>query len=146
MRFFAGFYFLYRLIALADFLFSRTLFEFYSTLEIILVSILALHAVVQPHKKRMHNVVDVLLFADLAAINAFTLLLYYNVVLRRKTYASHFALLSCIQTILIYLPLVCLLVVSLVKAWKLFPAYCKSCNSETQRLLEPNVLPLLRGE
>ena len=146
VRFFAGFYFLYRVIILAAFSFSHSISEFYCILEVLLIGISALHAIVQPHKKRIHNVVDVLLFANLAAINVLSLLNYHKATLGRPN--SHFVKFSFFfQVVLIYLPLVCLLVMGLVKIWKLLIiAYCKKCHSERHNLLDPNALPPLREE
>ena len=141
-RFFAGFYFLYRLIVLVTFLFCQNLSDFYCILEILLVFILSLHAIVQPHKKWLHNVMDVLTFADLAIINAFSLLHYYKVILQKVNIVNTFV--SYTQLVLIYLPLVCLLIAGLVKAWKLVAAHFKKDSPETRELLNSNTLPSLR--
>ena len=71
-RFFAGLYFFYRLFAVITFAYSNNLSLFYLIVEVQLVLMLTVHAFVQPYKKRCHNILDTLLFADLALINAFT--------------------------------------------------------------------------
>lgn len=107
-RFFAGLYFLYRLMALATYAYSSTLIVFYTFVELQLIVILALHAVVQPYKERWHNVIDSLVFANLAIINGLTLFNYYMVinggVNDRKKENFITAALS-VQAILIYVPL-----------------------------------------
>ena len=75
-RFFAGLYFLYRAIILAAYAYSGTVFQFYSTVQLELILVLALHAICQPYKKRKHNIIDALLFTNLAVINAITLFNY----------------------------------------------------------------------
>ena len=145
LRFFAGFYFLYRVIVQAAFSYSRSLSEFYCIFEVFLVVILTLHAIVQPYKKKKHNVLDLLLFATLAVINVFSLLNYHKASLERPN--SHFVKFSfSIQVVLIYLPLVCLIVAGLVKAWKLVSAHCKKDKLDSQNLLDSNTLPPLREE
>ena len=145
VRFFAGFYFLYRVIVQAAFSYSRSLSEFYCILEVFLIVVLTLHAIVQPYKKRKHNMVDLLLLATLSVINVFSLLIYHKASLERPN--SRFVIFSfSIQVVLIYLPLVCLIVAGLVKAWKLVGAHCKKHNSEQQNLVDSNTLPPLREE
>ena len=147
MRFFAGFYFLYRVIVQAAYSYSRSLSEFYCILEVFLIVILTLHAIVQPYKKKQHNVVDLLLFATLAVVNVFSLLNYHKASLDRQN--SRFVKFSfAVQVVLIYLPLVCLIVAGSVKAWKLVGAraHCKKDNSDPQNLLDTSTLPPLREE
>ena len=105
---------------------------------------LSLHAIVQPHKKRLHNVMDVLVFADLAIINAFSLLHYYKVILQKMNFVNIFV--SYVQLVLICLPLVCLFIAGLGKAWKLVSAHFKKDTSETQELLNSSTLPSLREQ
>ena len=145
MRFFAGFFFLYRIIALASFTFSSSTLEFYCILEVCLIFTLALHAIVQPHKKKMHNVVDVLLFAALAVINVLSLLHYQKTALGSPN--SPFIVISYIlQIMLIYLPLICLLVAGLVKARRFMVSRRKKSKSKEEKLLDTNDLPPLREE
>ena len=114
-RFFAAFYFLYRAMVLVAFAYSQTVFKFYSVVQLMLIAALALHAVFQPHKKREHNIIDALLFTNLAIINAITL---YNYV--RKDYimessAQGVTIMALVQAFLIFLPFPCIILLSVVK-------------------------------
>ena len=79
LRLFAGLYFLYRMFALAAYAFATSFNQFYTFVELQLILILMLHAVAQPYKKRWHNIVDTLIFSDLAIINGLTLFNYVKV-------------------------------------------------------------------
>ena len=116
-RFFAAFYFLYRAMVLGAFAYSETVLKFYSIVQLMLILALAIHAVFQPHKKRKHNVIDTLLFTDLAIINAITLYFYAkkDSVLQSSHDAITFMVL--IQAILILLPFVLMIVLGSAK-WK----------------------------
>ena len=70
-RFFAGLYFVYRFFIMFNSVICYVQDCFF-ILEIQLVSMLILHAICQPYKKRLHNVIDTLLFGNLAVINAIT--------------------------------------------------------------------------
>lgn len=108
-RYFAGFYFLYRLFALLAYAYSTTLVTFYTIVELQLVIILALHAAVQPYKNHWHNVIDSLVFANLAIINGITLFNYIIVIdANDRNRQSVVAATLSIQAVLIYLPLMCL--------------------------------------
>lgn len=109
-RFFAGFYFLYRLLALAAYAYSKTLVTFYTWVELQLIIILALHSVVQPYKVKWHNIIDSLIFANLAIINGITLFNYFKVVNASSKGEQKYqsvTMFSAIQTLLIYVPLFC---------------------------------------
>ena len=67
-RCFAGLYFLYRADAIALRLFTDHLIELVFALELKFIVIIALHAAFQPYKKRVHNIIDLLLFFNLTFI------------------------------------------------------------------------------
>ena len=71
-RCFAGLYFLYRAVALALRLFTDHLTELLFGLELEFIVIIVLHSAFQPYKKRVHNIIDLLLFFNLAFINWIT--------------------------------------------------------------------------
>ena len=73
LRFFAGLYFLYRALIHFAFAFCRSLISFYSVVELLLVLALAIHSLCQPYKERKHNMIDSLLFLNLAIINGVTI-------------------------------------------------------------------------
>lgn len=156
VRFFAGLYFLYRMITLAAFSASRSLTEFYSGLELLLIIILALHAVVQPYKKRKHNIIDALLFANLAIINSFSLYNYQKAMqetislTNQDTKFNYLIITAAIQMVLIFLPLICITIAFVVVVFRKICRHCKkrySSARDSTHLLEDSCnLPPLRDD
>ena len=146
VRFFAGIYYLYRLFPLTVFPATYNRTDFYTTLIVFYICILTIHAVVQPYRKRLHNVIDFLLLANLAVINALSLLNYH----KRLQGVHHPLSTLYIQLILIYLPLVCLLIIGFVKVSKfVFKVFKKRCwlrRSGITMLTDSCTLPALREE
>ena len=105
-RFFAGLYFLFRVVPLITFLALYSLTKFYIALEIQLIVMFTLHATTYPYKKRWHNVLNTVLFADLAIINALTI---YNYKTATQDDRSSINLLSGVQTFLVMLPMLYIL-------------------------------------
>ncbi len=103
-RFFAGLYFLYRIAIAAEFAFTTSPIEFYVCLEVIIIIMLAFHAIAHPYKKQQHNVVDTLMFADLAIVNAISLYTYFWADYQSNS-TSEITTAATIQLILIYLPI-----------------------------------------
>ena len=153
-RYFSGLYFLYRAIPLIIFTTSLNLPSYYISLELFLIFILVVHIVIQPYKKRIHNIVDALLFANLASINALSLFNYQKAVqglLLNLDLFDYFLVYFWIQQILIYLPLVALLLVGLFKVSRMCAAKCckEKCLSRKKRELQRSEsfgLPPLREE
>ena len=109
LRFFAGLYFFYRMFAAAAYAFADSLTLFYAVAELQLIVILVIHAVVQPYKKRWHNVVDALMFANLAIINGLTLYNFAKTTERNDdehTTKRVINSMSIIQLILSFLPII----------------------------------------
>ena len=106
-HFFAGLYFLYRLVALISFLALDSLMKFYIALEMQLILMLTIQATTYAYRKRSHNILDTLLFADLAIINAFTMFNYKLTISDDNLLAIN--ILSGIQVFLIMLPLLYIL-------------------------------------
>ena len=117
-RFFAGLYFFYRATILGAYAYCQHLLPFYSIVQLQLILILVIHAIFQPYKERNHNIIDALLFANLAIINGITL---YN--FAEKDFAdqqTHFVLvnidiMALIQAILIFLPFLCVFILGIMK-------------------------------
>ena len=99
MRVFAGLLFLYRLVISASFAFAVTAISMYSLLELIILIMLMIHSLFQPYSKKVYNVIDTLMYTDLAIINGISL---YNVV--AKSRHTEYVL-AAIQVILIYIPI-----------------------------------------
>ena len=100
-RFFAGLYFIYRFVLLTS-TFASNNRQFYTVLEIQLIVILVLHSLAQPYKKRWHNVLDTLIFANLAIINGITL---YNFTCAAYGQDQSVILIS-VQNVMIFLPII----------------------------------------
>ena len=107
-RFMAGFYFLYRLIVHVTFVSTDSFTKFYVALEIEFILMLTIQAITYAYKKHWHNIIDILIFANLAVINAMTLLNYKKAkdINKNQLYQREIDILSGIQTFLIYLPLI----------------------------------------
>ena len=146
-RFFAGFYFLYRLIALAAYAYSSTLIIFYTLVELQLILVLALHSAVQPYKQRWHNVIDSLIFANLAIINGFTLFNYFKVINGSskdgKQEVAVTAVIS-LQAVLVYLPLVVVVVFLLLYCFRRIKARLTMDMPSDDSLINSLELPPLR--
>ena len=116
-RFFAGLYFLYRAIILAAYAYSGTVFQFYSAVQLLVILALSIHAICQPYEKRKHNIIDALLFTNLAVINAITLFNYtmndYTQLFLTRVIVN---IMIYIQALLIFLPLL-YIIISGVISW-----------------------------
>ena len=119
LRFFAGLYFIYRWIGLTVNAFTSSNSTFFMAVEILLLCVLALHAICQPYSERAHNIIDTLLFTNLAIINAISFANYY--IARNYgevTYQQRKIRVSAsIQLVLIYLPVMITLGYLVVKCY-----------------------------
>ena len=114
-RYFAGLYFVYRIIILICYSINPHGYEFYVYSQIFLIIFLGIHCIIQPYKERLHNILDSLVFFNLCLINALVL------VSEQLPYLSHALLLvSSIQLVLIYTPMAVLFGWSSVKAYRHF--------------------------
>ena len=106
LRFFAGLYFVYRWTAPFVNSVTSSLGTAYITYEICLILILAVHALFQPYQKRVHNVIDTLLFTNLLLINSITCIHYYLFQSQenRHTVKDKIVDTAAVQLTLIYLP------------------------------------------
>ena len=110
-RFFAGLYFVYRLVLLATASVVTSFTLFYSVMEVELILFLSFHALAQPYEKSWHNILDNLLFTNLAVINGMTL---YNYTRASDPFVPNYQhnidIVSSIQLVLIYLPMIYMVV------------------------------------
>ena len=131
-RFFAGLYFLYRwCFPLVHF--NTELSNYYTSIGGILVVILTLHTICQPYVKRVHNIIDTLLFSSLTLIN-FLLLFNYHKSRSQKPHHNIIVFSAVVQLVLIYLPLtvMCIYVTML-----LFRQVAKCMGYKSQIILNP---------
>ena len=124
MRFFAGLYFAYRVVILIGMFAPTRLTQSYILLELILVTILVIHALAQPYNSRKYNILDTLLFFNLAMINGITLYNYHY----SKYYDQYkygIDVLIHLQLALAYMPFVCFIVYTTFSLIKKAKDHCK---------------------
>lgn len=89
LRFFSGLYFLYRVMILACFSIAHSTSQFYIISQFLLTIFLGVHSVAQPYRKRLHNLIDSLIFLLLVIINGCTIFTnVYNVQHRENYFAG----------------------------------------------------------
>jgi hypothetical protein len=59
--------------------FNTTVFLIHTIIEVQLVAMIALHTLAWPYQKKIHNIIDLLLFANLAIINSLKLLKFFYI-------------------------------------------------------------------
>jgi hypothetical protein len=123
MRFFAGFYFLYRWMFLLIHIGTVGFFDHYIVVGGVLVFILMLHTICQPYIKRAHNIIDALLLCNLLLINSFSLLNFYRSnnpkILNSAVIPS-----GAVQTVLIYTPALVMTIYMLIHFFKYICGCC----------------------
>ena len=125
LRFFAGLYFFYRLALLIPFSFCRNLYEYAVTAELIIVLIWCFHSVAQPYKQMKYNVINMLLFSNLATVNGLSAVI---LVISQDATTSRFLLgtITYFQLLLIYIPM-------LVFGSLLIVRFCKFIQQKFQK-------------
>ena len=121
-RFFSGLYFVYRFLILVNVTLCNIQHLYFILLGQLLL-ILLLHSVCQPYKERRNNLIDSVLFLNLATINGLTM---YNYAQLTYNDTSLVTAVSLVQTVLILLPLVAMVMCVLWRALR--------CKTLTQRL------------
>ena len=104
LRFFAGLYFVYRVIILALFAFSKTTIQYHFTVEAVLLLMLAFHTLAHPYENQQHNRVSSLMFINLALINGLTTFSYVHHLTSEEKRTTD--IIAWLQMVLIYLPMV----------------------------------------
>ena len=110
MRFFAGFYFLYRVMAFLMYMYSETVPP-----VLIAVLILGIHSVLQPYKSWQHDVINALVFLNITIINCFTIMIKFSLITENTENIQKFEM---VQLTFIYLPFLFLLLALLIKLGK----------------------------
>ena len=118
-RFFAAFYFAYRVIALAIYSFTTTVALHYLWQIGFYTTILLIHCLFQPYKERWHNCVDAFILSVLIAINTVSFYRYYQYIAALSDSIKSF----WIQLIIIYLPLFYFVIYVAKRWWK----WCHPC-------------------
>ena len=114
-RFFAGLFFLYRLVISLSFAFATNAVSLYISLEMIVIVMLAFHAWAQPYERRFYNLLDTFMLSNLAIVNGLSLFNYYWV-----NYSSsgdkEVVVALVVQVILAYLPILYIVVMCILFA------------------------------
>ena len=112
-RYFAGLYFLYRLLPPLFYVTTKTMAGFYTFLELQFLAMIALHAWVQPYREKWHNRLDLCFFTILAVFNGITMYIYH---LRYTPYYDgNNEALAIVQVLLAYTPLCYIIIYIIVK-------------------------------
>ena len=116
-RYFAGLYFIFRLLINVTYIYSTPLLQF-SFQEVYCVVFALLVAFLKPYKLEYHifNYIDSFMFLNLAVINQISLYIYAYT--RDGSTPPHFPLVFAVQYILVFLPL--LYMISYI-VWSLMP-------------------------
>ena len=101
-RFFSGLYFLYRIVPLIIYTFTKKWILFYPLTELCVILMIVLHAAFQPYKKRLHNFLDLVLLFNLSLVNGITLFSFTTIMIGHK---DGVILLNTTQLVLLLLPL-----------------------------------------
>ena len=134
-RWVAGIYFLYRLVILFLRITSPNPSLFYIFAEFFLVIFVIFHSTMQPYQKRWHNILDTLIFGNLAVINGLSMFMYFRNSHIDLSVMKHFA--RSVQLFLIYCPIFYIVTYTSV-TW--FRKYCgkrSSCFNERSLENEP---------
>lgn len=131
-RFVAGLFFIYRLTILLSYGLSVGHEIFYLAVMIQLVVMTLLHFLMQPNRCQLHNVLDVLIFSNLSAINGLSLY-RLGVSYQHNTYAQQSVRLTgYVQLILTFLPFAVVVLCILAKTAKAIKALvCKIRKRES---------------
>jgi len=117
-RCFAGLYFLFRLIVNISYVYSDTWLELFIVQQIITLLFIVLLCLLKPYKKKILNYIDILMFANLAVINSFSLYFYAFYRIRGHESENKTIIVAFIvQYILVFIPLI-VLAVYILLVWK----------------------------
>ena len=144
-RMFAGLLFLWRIILTAIFALSSNLTELFFLTEIALLSFFIIHAVARPYKRRLYNVIDIVMLGNLTVINLIQW--YISVVFSSGNINITVAI--AIKIILMYIPMVCMLVVMVYRVLRRFnviPEVVHFAKSEEDESAVDNITYSTRKE
>jgi len=117
-RYFAGVYFLLRLVLFVTYAFTSIWVMHYILQQMICVIGILLFAIMRPYKNRWYNNLDASIFGLLAIINVLTIYNTYMTAIDTDPATWAFTL----QYILIFCPLIYLIVYILLYLWRMFQA------------------------
>ena len=137
-RMFAGLLLLWRAILTAIFAFSSNFNEFFLLTEIALLCFFTIHAVARPYKRRLHNIIDIVMLANMAIINALTWYIFSTSLESRANKAIKAAV--SIKIVLMYLPLLSLAVIVILRLLRRYGVIVKQIHFLSYDEGEPNAV------
>ena len=124
LRFFSGLYFVYRVAILLAFTYGGL--QFSVATEFLVLIMLGIHSTTQPYQSWKHNVIDSLIFLNLAIINGITVILKFSMT---RELVLNVNSIIMIQIAFIYLPIIVLLFFGL----KQLAAKTVKCKHKNER-------------
>lgn len=112
-RFFAGLYFVYRVMILSSRLVTGVILIF-TIIEVQLIIMLALHTFIWPYQKRIHNIIDLFVFTNLAIINGLKLLNFFYAENGAQA-ETNIRVTHAVQLLFIYIPIIVLFLAVIFK-------------------------------
>ena len=123
-RFFSGLYFIFRVSILSS-LFAPEISLVYFIVTMQLIVMLTFHTLAWPYKCKIHNIIDALLFANLAIISGLKLLM---IVQTKSSSSSSYEIryVHIMEIILVNIPIFVVIVYLLVKGFVKFNTFCRN--------------------
>lgn len=115
-RFVAGLFFIYRMMILVSYIMSIGYDMFYLIIAAQLIVMILLHFLMQPHQNQSHNILDVLIFVNLSAINGLSLYRFGASYQHDHSSKKHVKVAGIVQLVLIFIPLAVVVISLIVKA------------------------------
>ena len=132
-RSFAGLYFVYRTFTLIVYSFTKNLIQYYTAVEVEFIVMIFIHAMFQPYKNRMHNIIDLLLFFNLALINGISLYIYVLYTQSKNGVESDTPFWIAVQLVLLFIPLFSVGIILIINITVLLKKKCILCMVKRAR-------------
>ena len=131
-RMFAGLYFAYRVALLLCFIMATSYKTVLVGMQFLLITFLGIHSVIQPYKRKLHNVFDSIIFANLAVINMLSIAVETATFTENPEKGLLDYIAEVIQIVLFYIPMIAFL---LYMFWKIYHYFnLRKINEETPLL------------
>ena len=130
LRCFAGLYFLYRVVAYIGYMYGDAVPSLYFA-----VLMLGIHSIVQPYKSWKHNIIDALLFLNIATINSLTIMIKFSLINEDTDKPPK---LELIQLFFIYLPILTFLLILVLRFGKKVHSKCKAIRYDRPQTDSPS--------
>ena len=136
LRWFAGLYFVLRLLLFMICLSSFSQFAQCAWQQIVCSVIIFLFTLLQPYRINWYNTLDAFIFTILATVNACTIYNYYLVTVGQGLSHTAFTM----QYILIFLPLIYMVIYALYQFWVTYKVYLKPAYRRAKRCFHSNAV------